>query len=159
VGRYRSHHAPEQSRDQRLPRHLKKVYDGAITNWSSLGGPDAKIVLVTREGTTSGVGYLFRLMAFNDGAYEFKARSLKVKDTGPLEDKIEATPSSARFADDVNRSSQEVVALSDRVVGEVESIRQTVKCSTETAMKMNRFVAKLSATSQRMKESLALFRL
>jgi methyl-accepting chemotaxis protein len=71
----------------------------------------------------------------------------------------QAGEASARFADDVNRSSQEVVALSDRVVGEVESIRQTVRGSTETAMKMNGFVEKFSATSQRMKESLALFRL
>jgi len=71
---------------------MKKVYDGEITSWKELGGPDAKIALVTRDESTSGVGYMLRSLVFNDPNYEFKARSLKVKDSGPLEEKVEQTP-------------------------------------------------------------------
>ena len=70
---------------------LKKIYDGEIVNWKDLGGPDKRIVLVTRQGKISGVGYMARLLIFNDANYEFKARSLKVKSTGPLEKKVEKT--------------------------------------------------------------------
>ena len=70
---------------------LKKVYEGKIINWKDLGGPDRRIVLVTRQGRTSGVGYMTRLLIFNDPDYDFRARSLKVKSTGPLEKKIEKT--------------------------------------------------------------------
>lgn len=71
---------------------LKKIFDGEITNWKDLGGPDKRIVLVTREGEgTSGVGHMFLLLAYNDRNYDFKARSLKVSATGPLEEKVEQT--------------------------------------------------------------------
>ncbi len=70
---------------------LKKIYDGNITNWKELGGQDKRIVLVTREGKYSGVGHMFRKLVFNDAEYVFKARSLKVKSSGPLEKKIEKT--------------------------------------------------------------------
>ncbi len=70
---------------------LKKIYDGKITNWKNVGGPDKRIVLVTRTGKYSGVGHMFRRLIFNDPEYTFKARSLKVKSSGPLEKKIEKT--------------------------------------------------------------------
>ena len=72
---------------------LKKVYDGKITNWKELGGVDKRIALVTRKGKTSGVGMMFRKLAFGNQDYEFKARSLKVKSTGPLEKKVESVKS------------------------------------------------------------------
>lgn len=68
---------------------LKKVYQGEITNWKELGGPDRRIALITREGKYSGVGHMFRRLVFGDPEYEFQARSLKVKSTGPLEQKVE----------------------------------------------------------------------
>ena len=68
---------------------LKQIYDGEITNWSQVGGPDKPIALITREGKYSGVGHMFRMMVFGDQEYEFKARSLKVKSTGPLEKDVE----------------------------------------------------------------------
>ena len=67
---------------------LKDVYDGKITNWKDLGGDDAKIMLITRDGKYSGVGHMFRKVVFNDQEYDFKAKSLKVKSTGPLEKKV-----------------------------------------------------------------------
>ncbi len=66
---------------------LKKIYDGKITSWKKLGGPDKRIMLVTRQGKSSGVGHMFRRLVFKDPDYEFKARSLKVKSSGPLEKK------------------------------------------------------------------------
>lgn len=71
--------------------NLKKVYEGKITSWKDLGGPDKKIFLVTREGKYSGVGHMFRGLVFEDPEYTFEARSLKVKSSGPLEKKIEKT--------------------------------------------------------------------
>ena len=68
---------------------LKKVYEGTITNWKQLGGFDKRIALITRDGKTSGVGHMFRKIVFGDPEFEFKARSLKVKSTGPLESKVE----------------------------------------------------------------------
>ena len=69
--------------------NLKKIYQGEVTNWNALGGPDKRIILVTRDGKTSGVGHMFRMLVFNDAAYKFKALSLKVKSTGPLEKMVE----------------------------------------------------------------------
>lgn len=68
---------------------LKKIYQGKINNWSDLGGENKRIALITRKGKTSGVGYMMRSLVFGDPNYEFKARSLKVKSTGPLEKKVE----------------------------------------------------------------------
>lgn len=67
---------------------LIKIYDGEITNWKSLGGLDEPIKLITRRGTTSGVGHMFRRMVFNDPNHHFKAASTEVKSTGPLERKV-----------------------------------------------------------------------
>jgi len=68
---------------------LKKIYDGDITSWKDLGGDDKKIILVTRSGKYSGVGYMFKHLAFDDPEYDFKARSLTMKSSGPLEKKVE----------------------------------------------------------------------
>jgi len=68
---------------------LKDVFDGKITSWKELGGIEKKIALIVRDGKISGVGHMFRQMVFNDPEYEFKARSLKVKSTSPLEQKVE----------------------------------------------------------------------
>ena len=70
---------------------LKKIYDGKITNWKALGGPDKKIALVTRQGKYSGVGHMFRRIVFGNPEKKFKARSLAVKSSGPLEKKVEKT--------------------------------------------------------------------
>uniref|UniRef100_A0A1S7LFL7 Putative phosphate binding protein. [pstS] n=1 Tax=Magnetococcus massalia (strain MO-1) TaxID=451514 RepID=A0A1S7LFL7_MAGMO len=68
---------------------LKKIYEGKITNWKDLGGPSKRIILVTRDGKYSGVGHMFRMLVWGEKEYDFKARSLKVKSTGPLEAKVE----------------------------------------------------------------------
>ena len=79
---------PANGVDGITSEQLKKVYAGEITRWSDLGGVDKPIALVTRKGKYSGVGHMFRLMVFNDQEYDYKAKSLKVKSTGPLEKKV-----------------------------------------------------------------------
>lgn len=74
---------------------LKKVYNGEITSWKDLGaGMNKRIILLTRggQGKHSGVGYMFRLLVFNDPDYDFRARSLIFKSSGSLEKKLETTP-------------------------------------------------------------------
>ncbi len=74
-------------------KNLKKVFAGEITSWKDLGSPlNKRIVLCTRKGKTSGVGYMFRLLAYNDPEHVFKARSMTFKSSGPLEKKIEESP-------------------------------------------------------------------
>jgi len=73
-------------------QNLKRVFDGTITSWKDLGGADTPIALITREGTQgkhSGVGYMFRELVFHDANYAFKAPTINVQSTGPLENKIE----------------------------------------------------------------------
>lgn len=92
---------------------LKQVFDGGITNWKQLGGADQRIALVTREGKYSGVGHMFRRMVFDDPEHVFKARSLGVKSSGPLEKEVAKIPT-AMGVDGVSsaiRSSVKVIAL------------------------------------------------
>jgi len=69
--------------------NLKKVYDGEISNWNEIGGVDRPIGIVARAGKTNGVGYMYRHLVFGDADYTIKARALEVKNTGPLEKKVE----------------------------------------------------------------------
>lgn len=87
--------------------NLRAIFEGKLTNWKDLGGPDLKIQVLTRKGSTSGVGYMARIMIFNDPGYEYKEKGKIFKSTGPIEKnaaKIEGSiafdgVSSARKAD------------------------------------------------------------
>lgn len=70
---------------------LKKIYEGKITSWSQLGGPDKVIALITAEGKTSGVGNMFRKIVFGNPEYEYEARSMKVASASLVEKKVEST--------------------------------------------------------------------
>lgn len=72
--------------------NLRKVYNGVITNWKDLGGPDAPLVLVTREGKYSGVEQMFRVLMFGDQTYDYLARTVDASDSSSLEDYVEKTP-------------------------------------------------------------------
>ncbi|MBU0482725.1 MAG: extracellular solute-binding protein [Proteobacteria bacterium] len=76
--------------DSITTENLKKVLQGEITNWKDLGGPDQKILLVTRTGKTNGVGYMARKIIFNDPDVDFAADALVLKSTGPVENKIKS---------------------------------------------------------------------
>ncbi len=99
---------PDNPVDNISIEKLRDIYNGKITSWKHLGGSDKRIALVSRSGKTSGVGYMFRLLAFNDADYEFKARSLTVKSTGPLERKVEKTPT-ALAIDGISSAQKRVV--------------------------------------------------
>ena len=71
-------------------QQLNDIFDGKIRYWNELpGGINTKINLVTRKGKESGVGYMFRIMAFKDPFYNFKAPSIVVKSSSPLEKIVE----------------------------------------------------------------------
>jgi phosphate transport system substrate-binding protein len=71
---------------------IQNIYMGKITNWKTLGGPDAPINLYVREGMISGVGYAIRQYVFQDGGQEFTNRAKVVKSSGPLEKAVEKDP-------------------------------------------------------------------
>lgn len=73
---------------------LAGIFNGDITNWSQVGGADMPITVMTRKGSTSGVGYMARMMLFGSPSYEFKAKGKVFKSTGPLEKNAAATPGS-----------------------------------------------------------------
>ncbi|EFU80187.1 phosphate ABC transporter substrate-binding protein [Mobiluncus curtisii] len=61
---------------------LTDVFTGKITNWKEVGGPDEKIVLVTRP-SSSGTRALFKTWALG-GAEEASNQSLETDDSGTL---------------------------------------------------------------------------
>lgn len=61
---------------------LTDIFTGKTTNWKEVGGPDEKIVLVTRPAS-SGTRALFKTWALN-GAEEASNQSLETDDSGTL---------------------------------------------------------------------------
>lgn len=72
-------------------KQLRDLYDGKITNWKALGGPDAPIELLVRESKISGVGHSLRELVFNDHDHEF-ITTHKFASSAPLEAEIEKNP-------------------------------------------------------------------
>lgn len=61
---------------------LTQIFTGKITNWKEVGGPDEKVMLVTRP-SSSGTRALFQKWALN-GADEASNQSLETDDSGTL---------------------------------------------------------------------------
>lgn len=61
---------------------LKDIFTAKVTNWKDVGGPDLKIMLVTRP-TSSGTRALFKQWAL-DNADEASNKSLETDDSGTL---------------------------------------------------------------------------
>ena len=70
---------------------LRDLYDGRITSWRQLGGPDRPIELLVRKGKISGVGRTLRELVFNDTEREFVSKHV-YPSTGPLETALETNP-------------------------------------------------------------------
>lgn len=79
---------PENPVDSLTLDQFKKIMKGEITNWKEVGGPDHEILVVTRVGKISGVGYMARKLIFNDPNMEFTPKALEVRSSGPLEKTI-----------------------------------------------------------------------
>ncbi len=67
---------------------VRDIYSGKITNWKQVGGDDMPILLYTRAGNISGVGYSIRTLIFSDITKEFHSAKI-FKSSGPLEKAIE----------------------------------------------------------------------
>lgn len=63
-------------------QQLTDVFTGKVTNWKEVGGPDEKIILVTRP-VSSGTRALFQKWALN-GAEEATNQALETDDSGTL---------------------------------------------------------------------------
>ena len=72
------------------------ILRGRIRNWSRLGGPDKRIIPVFRhqtvEGKLSGVGYMTRLLVFDDPDVEYTSDAIFFLSSAPLEAYVEETP-------------------------------------------------------------------
>lgn len=78
--------------DNVTEEQIKAVYTGKIKNWKELGGPNAPIKLVDREGKTSGTGLMLRELLFNNPDQEFSSDAEYKKSTGPIEAAISTDP-------------------------------------------------------------------
>ncbi len=74
----------------------KNILLGKITNWSELGGDDARILLVFRRqtvrGNVSGVGYMTRRMLFGEPEIDYTRDAIFYRSSGPIEKFVEKTP-------------------------------------------------------------------
>lgn len=92
---------------------IKKILDGELKSWTDMGWEDSgKIILCTREGKESGVGFMARKLIFNDPDYMFKGRSLIFKSTNLLETKIERSSRSFGLSGVSSAKRREVNILS-----------------------------------------------
>ena len=73
----------------------KDILLGKITNWKQVGGPDKPIRAVFRSqvpehgGKVSGVGYMTRLMVFNNPNIDYTEKALFFKHSAEVEETIE----------------------------------------------------------------------
>ena len=72
-------------------QQIKDIYEGRITNWKEVGGPDAPLKLFVRKGKISGVGYAIRQYIFEDSERDF-VTEFRFKSSGPLEKGVEKDP-------------------------------------------------------------------
>ncbi len=73
-------------------QQVRDIYEGRISNWSEVGGPDLPLKLFVRQGKISGVGYAIRQYIFEDSEREFVTEHT-FKSSGPLEQAVEEDPS------------------------------------------------------------------
>ena len=79
---------PDNPVDDISFQQLKDLYDGKITNWKQLGGPDKPIDLLVRKGKISGVGSTLRELVFHDANHRFVSKH-QFPSSGPLEKAVE----------------------------------------------------------------------
>ena len=79
---------PDNPVDEIGMQQLRDLYDGKITNWQQLGGPDKPIDLLVRKGKISGVGSTLRELVFHDADHRFVSK-LVFPSSGPLEKAVE----------------------------------------------------------------------
>ena len=86
---------PSNTVDGITLQQAKDILSGKITNWRDVGGTDKPIIAVFRsqvpeqDGKVSGVGYMARLMIFNDPDIDFIKKALFFKHSAEIERTIE----------------------------------------------------------------------
>ena len=89
---------PDNEVDDISREQAKAVLRGEITDWSELGGEPGRIKAVFRqqtvEGKLSGVGYMTRLLLFDDPTVDYTSDALFLRSSGPVEQFVEETPGS-----------------------------------------------------------------
>jgi phosphate transport system substrate-binding protein len=100
--------------EQLTAEQLKAIYLGKITNWREVGGPDAAIVVLTRdeeEGSTK----VLRKAIFTEAAWA--ASAVVLTKAGELRDALAKTPNSIGFGSYgdfvINGLGAEVIAVDD----------------------------------------------
>jgi len=68
---------------------LRSILLGEITNWRDVGGVDAPITVLARNGKISGVGRMTRELIFRDPATDYTPDALIYSSSGPLEQEVE----------------------------------------------------------------------
>jgi phosphate transport system substrate-binding protein len=79
---------PDNPVDEIDLAQLRDLYDGKITNWKQLGGPDKPVDLLVRKGKISGVGSTLRELVFRDPDHRFVSKHV-FPSSGPLEKAVE----------------------------------------------------------------------
>jgi phosphate transport system substrate-binding protein len=72
---------------------LKDIFTGKITSWKEVGGANQKITVVIRKGKISGVGRMFRELAFHHPNQDFTPSAKQFKSSGPVEKEVVKNPS------------------------------------------------------------------
>ena len=85
---------PKNSVDKLTIAQLKKIYTGEITNWKEVGGPDKKIVVISRD-TSSGTYEVFEELVLQ-GA-KVVASALLQSSNGAVSDVVSRTPGAVGY--------------------------------------------------------------
>ncbi len=74
---------------------VRKIYLGEITNWNEVGGPDKKIVAISRD-TNSGTFETFNKLVMKK--QNLSAKVEKVGSNGAIRQRVQSTPAAIGFA-------------------------------------------------------------
>jgi phosphate transport system substrate-binding protein len=75
---------------------IRKIYSGETTNWKDLGGPDAPIVVISRE-TSSGTYEVFNEKVMNNGKTKIVATAEYVASNPQVYNRVKATEGSIGY--------------------------------------------------------------
>ena len=89
---------------------LRQIYEGQITNWRQVGGPDRPLELQVRQGKHSGVGLTLRELLFADFGKNFVAAAVHGS-SSPLELAVERNPNAIAVTGISSARKRDVLVL------------------------------------------------